>query len=107
MNRQCMIQMNKENKRIKKMPICSSNLALRFYLQDGWTKEFLDSLTIKGECIYREMKFGDEDLSYYMPIPNTKLDIDKLILYVSEVNRAFDDYPNESDIEFIKRMLIF
>ena len=34
---------------LEKKPISQSNLLLRFYVHDGWTKEELDKCAIKGE----------------------------------------------------------
>jgi len=87
--------------------VSSSNLALRFYLKDGWDKEVLDSLVISGKFVKcshweEDLKLG---LAYYLPEVGTKLDIDKLMNLITKVDRRFDDYPHETDREFIERML--
>jgi hypothetical protein len=90
------------NTLLGKKPIHSSNLALRFYLHDGWTKEELDSFCIRGEVNC----FHPGDHEPYFVLDHTKrsaFDIPKLYEKCSKLYRAFDDYPNESDVQFMKR----
>jgi hypothetical protein len=88
--------------------ISSSNLALRFYKKDGWTQEFLDSLTTKGS-ILPHTHFDKDEASgwggYYIPKPGTQMNIPELMKHVTEVYRAFDDYPHMTDEQFIEHML--
>ena len=87
-----------------KKPIKSSSLALRFYVKDGWTKEELDSCCIQGEV---KLSFIDDSIEYQYYIldhlQNSRFDVDKLMEKMSVLVRAFDDRPNETDGEFIKK----
>ena len=88
------------------MRVSSSNLALRFYLKDGWDKKTLDSLVVCGKIIKcsgweKDLKQG---LAYYLPEIGTKLDIDRLMSLVTKVHRAFDDYPQESLADWHQRL---
>lgn len=84
-----------------KKPIRSSNLALRFYISDGWTKEELDQCCIKGSfsCTHTD----DPDPYYTLDIGST-FNTKKLIEKMSVLHRRFDDYPNETDEQFIEKM---
>ncbi len=90
-----------------KMPIYSSNLALRFHVADGWTKELLETFVTKGKIVpctgFDDEK--DERLRYYLPDVYTTMNVDNLMEHISTVNRRFNDYPHETDKEFIARML--
>lgn len=82
--------------------ISSSNLTLRFYVRNGWTKEELDDCCTKGE-VY--MAHPDDIDPYYTldPKQGSAFDIKKLLSLASEVVRAFDDRPWETDEEFCER----
>jgi hypothetical protein len=91
----------KELLSIKKV-ISSSNLALRFYANDGWTKEELDEYCVIGEVHCR----NPDD-----PSPYFTLNLDKgsffdcVRLYNEKCGRlirAFNDYPEQNDIQFME-----
>lgn len=92
---------------MKKRPVCSSNLCLRFYKSAGWNEAFLNKYVLSGKIIKHPRWYEDEEIfRYYIPKFGTILDIDRFLKEaVSVVHRTFNDYPNESDKEFIKRML--
>ena len=81
--------------------IQSSNLCLRFYAADGWTKEELDALCVIGEVYCAH---PDDDHPYFTldHRKGSMFDVDKLMESMSELVRAFDDYPNQSDRQFIE-----
>ena len=84
----------------------SSNLALRFYIREGWTKELLETFVTKGKVAHCSgFETEREDMKYYLPGAYTTMDVDRLMEHVGEVKRRFDDFPEETDREFIKRML--
>lgn len=89
-----------------KYAIKSSNLCLRFYLSDGWTEELLKSFIRKGELI-KSHDFDNDDHvhKYYVFSMGTELDMEKLLKTYSKLIRMFDDFPKESDEEYILRML--
>lgn len=85
-----------------KKSIHSSNLALRFYISAGWTKEELDKLCIRGEV----KCFHPHDADPYFTLDHEKgsaFDAVKLYERCSQLYRAFNDYPEQSDIQFIER----
>lgn len=83
--------------------VSSSNLALRFYLRDQWTKAELDACCKFGEVLISHPKDG-KNAYFTLADPSYSFDIDKLMKLTAKVDRAFNDYPNESDYEFLKRM---
>lgn len=87
-----------------KKRVSSSNLALRFYKCDGWTREDLEPYFIRGTLEDTEEMHGDrEDFAYYRLAVYSRLDMKKFYSEkVSEVYRAFDDYPNMTDLEFLE-----
>ena len=89
-----------------KKRVQSSNLALRFYKSEGWTKEDLLPYLMKGLIEDTETTHGDKPhYSYYRLDVFSTLDMDRFYKEkVSEVHRAFDDYPNMTDLEFLKSM---
>lgn len=81
--------------------IYSSNLILRFYINDGWTKEELDKFCTKGEVHC----FHPYDKHPYFTLDHRKgsaFDAVKLSA-ASKLVRSFDDYPNITDVKFIER----
>lgn len=91
------------------MVVHSSNLALRFYAKDGWTQPILDVLTIRGK-VRPHPGFEEDEKSgwggYYLPDLGTEMNIPLLMQLVTKVHRRFDDYPEESDESFIRRMIV-
>lgn len=84
-------------------PVRSSNLMLRFYVSDGWSKSILDSFCTKGQV---SIKHPDDTNPYYTLDAGSQLDIVQLYIgHVSVVHRAFSDYPNETDIAYMLRMV--
>jgi len=91
---------------MNKKTIESSNLALRFYRKDGWTKEELESCLEQGGLTFRNDILNGYDLSYWTldHNHNSRFNIDKLMELKGELIRRFDDYPTDSDREFIEKM---
>lgn len=92
------------------MVIRSSNLALRFYASDGWTKELMLSLILdefrhdaKSFLVDTREREDNEDDYYFLFKPDSfyKIDFDKLLTLKTKLYRAFDDYPNQTDEEFM------
>lgn len=86
-----------------KKVIRSSNLCLRFYIKDGWTKEELEECLINGSV--EKSAYFDKDephFRYLVYSINSKVDIPKLISKMERLDRAFDDYPNQSDEDFMR-----
>jgi hypothetical protein len=79
--------------------IRSSNLSLRFYYSDGWTKEELDLLCEKGQ-VY--CSFPEDKNPYMTLYPGSLFNCEKLLAACSKVHRMFDDKPNQTDLEFLK-----
>ncbi len=87
----------------RKRPIRACNATLRFYARDGWTKEALDLLCVKGEVHCPSP--NDEDPYYTLDrFQGSRFDCEKLLRHCSEIHRRYDDYPNESDLDFLKRL---
>ena len=88
-----------------KKRVSSSNLALRFYKSDGWTRECLEKYLIKGSLKDTAETHQYEDHnSYYILDVYAKLNMKNLYENeVGEVCRAFNDYPNETDLQFMER----
>lgn len=84
------------------MLVRSSNLALRFYEKDGWTKEHIEFFLVEGEVLEQKSMFCSD---YYIVSVGSTVDFRKLRSLVSRVDRAFDDNPNESDNDFMKKHL--
>jgi len=91
---------------IKRKPIRSSNLALRFYESEGWTEEELKSCLKQGSLIYQKDWLAGQNLSYWILDHNvgSQFDIGKLLERMSLLDRRFNDYPDETDEQFIRRM---
>ena len=89
-----------------KKVVHSSNLALRFYKACGWTREILEKYLIEGNILDTEFSHHQDPhaIAYYVLKPYSKLDMASLYKNeVSEVNRMYDDYPEETDLEFMER----
>jgi hypothetical protein len=87
-----------------KKRVSSSNLALRFYKMDGWTREVLEKYLIKGSLQDTEFTHHDHGVNaYYILKVGSRLDMQRLYdEQVSEVDRAFNDYPSQSDLQFME-----
>jgi len=93
------------------MTISSSNLCLRFYVRDGWTKNHMNE--IFGDKWRYSTGYGEEDDWYWYFAPSVdirEIDVDWQFLYElkggDKVMRAFDDYPHESDEQYMERMIL-
>jgi len=86
--------------------VSSSNLALRFYKTDGWTREDILPYLMWGSLEDTEEVHGDKpEIAYYRLAVGARLDMDSFYKdRVSEVHRMYDHHPNETDLEFLKRM---
>lgn len=90
----------------QKKVVHSSNLALRFYRSEGWTLEILNKYLTKGKFADTHLSHHKDPLehSYFILEVRSTLDIAKLYEeQVSRVVRAFDDYPYDTDVEFMER----
>jgi hypothetical protein len=87
-----------------KKAVSSSNLALRFYKIDGWEPEDIEPYLLKGNLEDTEHMHGDKpEWAYYRLAVYSRLDMDRFYEEkVSAVHRAFNDYPNMTDLEFLK-----
>jgi hypothetical protein len=75
---------------------------------NGWTLELLNSLVTRGKIIAHPHFDKDEESGfggYYIPEAGTQMNIPELMKHVTSVHRAFDDHPEDTDEEFIARML--
>ena len=94
-----------------KKPVRSSSLAIRFYVSDGWTGQILSSFLNEHENAFGEpwllVPFIEDDNPYftYRLGSASRLDFDKLMEHVGQVDRMFNENPNETDREFIERMI--
>lgn len=88
-----------------KKPIRSSNLMLRFYVSDGWTKEELEECTIHRALIKGSVsiKHPEDKDPYFTIDDDSHWNYEKLLSKCSKLHRAFDDYPHESDLEFMRK----
>lgn len=92
--------------RIPKKVVHSSNLALRFYRSRGWTEEILRPYLIKGQLMDTHTSHHKDPIeeSYFILAVGGVLDMRRLYLeQISAVVRAFNDYPQETDLEFMER----
>lgn len=94
-----------QTKRLNNMIVRSSNLSLRFYHSDGWRLELLNQYGkfAKHPCFAADERSGAG--GYYYCVWDDSVNIDELMKHVTEVKRAFNEYPEESDREFIRGML--
>jgi len=92
-------------KRMNKKIMHTSNLAMRFYVHNGWTLEELEGLveSHRDSTDGRFRFFDDTDSPYYVPNVGTNLKIKELAEKISEIKKAFNDYPNETNKECIER----
>ncbi len=88
-----------------KKPVSSSNLALRFYKCHGWTREDLEPYLLKGVIQdTEEVNLDKPEHAYYRLRVHSQLDMDRFYQEkVSSVYRAYDDDPNMTDLEFLKK----
>jgi hypothetical protein len=82
--------------------IRSSNLSLRFYVMDGWTKEELDEMAPRGNAA---MPFPKDHDPYFIFRSGHFVDVGRILERCSKLIRAFDDYPTESDRQFMVKHL--
>lgn len=79
----------------------TSNLAMRFYVKDGWTKTELDACCHKGEF---NIHFpGDVDRYYSLDIGGS-YDVDKLLPLISNIERRFKEQSERTDRQLLEDM---
>ena len=83
-----------------KKPIRLSNLAMRFYLRDGWTRDELASLIVKGKL--HDPFPQDKEDGYFILEVGGAFDVKKLAERISEVRHTFNDHKGESIEEIIE-----
>ena len=88
----------------KKKVIRTSSLAARFYISDGWTREELEEIAPGAKVID---KFAGKPMGYFVYdlYDVYKVNLDKLMERCERVERLFNDYPEMSDRDFIRRYL--
>lgn len=79
----------------------TSNLAMRFYVRDGWTKGELDECIVRGEFI---IAHPEDTNPYYSIGPHDSYDSKKLLEKISKIKRGFDDQNQYSDYELLEHM---
>lgn len=86
------------------MRVVATNLAMRFYKNDGWTSHQLYSIVkyIGPECLEDPYRYFDDTEPYWIPNVGTRLDIDSLMLLVTEVVRVFNDHPELTDRQILE-----
>jgi len=82
-----------------KKPIRLSNLAMRFYLKDGWKKKELENLLDKGRVLDPLPK--DKDMGYFLLEVGASFKIKELAEKISEVRHTFESHKGESLEEII------
>jgi hypothetical protein len=89
---------------MNKKHVSSSNLSLRFYKGEGWTREEIEPYLLLGDLMDTEEIHGDNpDWAYYILSIDGRIDMERFYEEkVSSVHRAFDDYPDMTDLEFLK-----
>lgn len=87
-----------------KKPVKSSNLALRFYKHDLWTRECLEKYIVRGELLDTEIDHNDKpEIAYFLLRAGGAFDCKRLLEEeVSKVIRTFDDNPNQTDLQFLE-----
>jgi hypothetical protein len=87
-------------------PIFSSNLALRFYRQDGWTEALLRPCILSGDLVFFNDVFAWADRSYWIFAVHTKVDV---YLLAEVAGPVFDFYNNmrsgEEALAYVKTMM--
>jgi len=93
------------------MRAISSSLTIRFYEKDGWNKNVLLDC-IKEEHrhyahLYLNDPFPDDDTPYWTFAPGgvDVIDLDKLMIHITTLERKFNDYPEDNDREFIRKFI--
>lgn len=89
-----------------KKPIICSNLAMRFY-KKHWTKEEVEScMKPRGKEYLKPGEildaFPNDADPYYIPAVGTNMDIKKLLSLADGVVRTFNDFPHETDEQFLE-----
>jgi len=80
-----------------KKPIVLSNLAMRFYFSDGWTKPELDMCCLKGEV---SCKFPEDTFPYYTLEIGANFNLDALleIAYVANPHKLDEELKTDREI---------
>jgi len=82
-------------------PIFCSNVDIRFYFDDGWTKAELDDLCMQGEV---HVPYP-QDLCPFFRLDRSKqscFDVTRLIEAASEVHRGFDKMLYLTDVQYLE-----
>lgn len=98
----------------KTLGVVTTNLTMRFYRKDGWTEELLRELVVRQQFEGEPFRFFDDqidghDMAYWIPEVGTFLDVDRLLAdegfkdFSIKVNRTFDDHPEETDLEHLRK----
>jgi len=88
-----------------KYRVVTSNLAVRFYVKDGWTRELLESLLVRGKIV-NDSHFGEPgNDDYYSTYRSAMFDMATLMAVISHVKRTFNDYPDLCDEDFLLKYI--
>ena len=87
-----------------KKAVSSSNLSLRFYLNEGWTRDDIEPYLISGKILNTQETHNDAaEWAYYILDVDSRLDMKRFYEEkVSTVYRRYDDYPNQTDLQFLE-----
>lgn len=85
-----------------KKVIRSSSLALRFYAKDGWTVEELLEIAPDG---FPYMAHPGDQEPYFIFTNDSKVKAELVYERCSELIRAYNDKPTQSDLDFIREYL--
>lgn len=86
------------------MRVVTTNLAIRFYAEDGWTLEDLlplicNVVRVNESCFL----YFDDGRPYWVPAVGVNVNIPKLLTLVTKVDRTFNDFPGETDERHLER----
>ena len=79
----------------------TSNLAMRFYVRDGWGKAELDACCTRGEF---NIHFPEDVEQYYSLDIGGSYDVDKLLPLISEIERRFSEQHQKTDRQLLEAM---
>ena len=79
----------------------TSNLALRFYEQDGWTEEELNSLCVKGSF---HCPFPSDEYKYWLLEVGSQYDVNKMMQAISHIKCTFPEQEKLTKFELLNEM---
>tara|TARA_Y100000034_G_C6906825_1_gene421129 strand:+ start:3110 stop:3385 length:276 start_codon:yes stop_codon:yes gene_type:complete len=90
-----------------KKTVIGTNLTIRFYLKDSWSKEILDKYIVDRNLCRVENQTDLEGKMQYFTYSNLSfIDFDSLYSNeIGDVIRTFDDDPSLSDREYLSSFI--